>query len=126
MGNGDKRQLRDNIAIEAVPAYNTTPDREKFHPKGRDNGFVLSLDGFRIYIAGDTEDYDDMAQIKDIDVAFFPCNQPYTMTPKQLARAVDMVKPKVVFPYHYGETSMDEVRALLKDSPVDLRIRSYQ
>ncbi len=126
MVNGNKRTLAGNIEVEAVPAYNNTPDREKFHPKGRDNGFILTFENLRVYIAGDTEDIEEMASIKDIDVAFLPCNQPYTMTPKQLVHAVEMIKPKVVFPYHYGETSMDEVRELLKDSTVDLRIRNYQ
>lgn len=126
MANGDSRKLRDDISLDAVPAYNTTPGHEKYHPKGRDNGFVLTLDGFRIYIAGDTEDISEMGSIKDIDVAFLPCNLPYTMSPKQLAHAAEMVQPKVLFPYHYGETSMDEVRTLLKDSPIDLRIRNYQ
>lgn len=126
LSNGDARTLRDDIRLDAVPAYNTTPGHEKFHPKSRDNGFILTLDGFRIYIAGDTEDIPEMADIRDIDVAFLPCNQPYTMTPAQLAKAAQMIKPKVLFPYHYGDTSMDEVTAALKDSNIDLRIRNYQ
>ena len=82
MSNGDKLQLRDDILLEAVPAYNITPEHLKFHPKGRDNGYVLDIDGLRIYIAADTEDIPEMAQLKDIDIAFLPCNQPYTMTPE--------------------------------------------
>ena len=126
MSNGDSRALRDDIRLEAVPAYNTTPGHEQFHPKGRDNGFILTLDGFKIYIAGDTEDIPEMADIHDIDVAFLPCNQPYTMTPAQLAHAAQMINPKVLFPYHYGATSMDEVKAALKDTNIDVRIRDYQ
>ena len=126
MSNGDVRSLRDDIQIEAVAAYNTTPGHEQFHPKGRDNGFVLTLDGFRIYIAGDTEDIPEMANIRDIDVAFLPCNQPYTMTVKQLVHAAEMLQPKVLFPYHYSDTSMDDVVAAMKDSRIDLRIRDYQ
>ena len=112
--------------MEAVPAYNNTPGREKFHPKGRDNGFILTLDGFRVYIAGDTEDIPEMANIKDIDVAFLPCNQPYTMLPEQLANVVRMIQPKVVFPYHYSNTKIEECVELLKDVKVDVRIRNYQ
>ena len=56
MKNGEKVQYADDISIEAVPAYNTTPGREQFHPKGRDNGYILTLDGLRIYIAGDSGD----------------------------------------------------------------------
>lgn len=56
MKNGDVLQLADDMKLEAVPAYNTTPGRDKFHPKGRENGYILTLGGTRIYIAGDTED----------------------------------------------------------------------
>ena len=124
MRNGDKVQYADDISIEAVPAYNTTPGREQFHPKGRDNGYILTLDGLRIYIAGDTEDVPEMSQIKDIDIAFLPCNQPYTMTPDQLVRAAKVIKPKVLFPYHYGQTDLSTVPAQLKD--MDVRIRHYE
>ena len=63
MTNGESRAIADGVVIDAVPAYNTTDGREKFHPKGRDNGYVLTLDGLRIYIAGDTEDIPEMAGI---------------------------------------------------------------
>ena len=126
MKNGDEKSLRDDMNIKAVPAYNTTPDHQKFHPKGRDNGFILTLDGFRVYIGADTEDIPEMAEIKDIDVAFLPCNQPYTMTPEQLLNAAGMVQPKVLFPYHYGKTDMNKVSDLFKDSKMDVRIRNYQ
>ena len=126
MANGDEKSLRDDIHLKAVPAYNTTAGHEQFHPKGRDNGFILTLDNFNIYIAGDTEDIPEMADIKDIDVALMPCNQPYTMTPEQLNKAARTVHPKVLFPYHYGETDIQQVSDLLKDSGVDVRIRNYQ
>ena len=124
MANGDELQLRDDIKVEAVPAYNCSPGRENFHPKGRDNGFILTLDGLRIYIAGDTEDIPEMANVKDIDVAFLPCNQPYTMTPEQLVNAVNIIKPKVVFPYHFSNTDVTVLPAQLPDT--DVRIRKYQ
>ena len=124
MANGDKLQLADDIMLEAMPAYNTTEGHLQFHPKGRDNGYILTLDGLRIYIAGDTEDIPEMADIKDIDIAFLPCNQPFTMTPEQLVRAAKMVKPKVLFPYHYGETDVSGIPAQLPD--IDVRIRHYE
>ena len=126
LANGDRVQCRDDISIEDVPAYNTTPGRDRFHPKGRDNGYILSLGGFRIYIAGDTEDIPEMSGVKDIDVAFLPVNQPYTMTPEQAARAARTVSPKVLFPYHYGETPVQKVADLLDGSGIDVRIRNYQ
>jgi len=123
MANGDSQEIASDIKLEAVPAYNNTPGREKFHPQGRDNGFILTLDGLRIYIAGDTEDIPEMAAVKDIDIAFLPCNQPYTMTPEQLVKAARTVKPKTLFPYHYGKTDVSKIPSLLKSSAIDVRIR---
>ncbi|MCD7924241.1 MAG: MBL fold metallo-hydrolase [Bacteroides sp.] len=126
MKNGDELTLANGIKIEAVPAYNTTKEHLQFHPKGRDNGYILNIDGLRIYIAGDTEDIPEMDQIKNIDVAFLPCNQPYTMTPEQLAKAARMITPKVLYPYHYGNTPMKQVQQLLKGTKIDVRIRNMQ
>ncbi len=126
MANGESRTIGKDIALDAVPAYNTTPGRTQFHPKGRDNGYVLTIDGLRIYIAGDTEDIPEMAKLKDIDVAFLPCNQPYTMTPEQVAKAAKTVKPKVLFPYHYSQTPIKQVSDLLAGSGIEVRIRNYQ
>ena len=126
LANGESRALPQGIALDAVPAYNTTPGRTQFHPKGRDNGYVLTIDGLRIYIAGDTEDIPEMTKLKDIDIAFLPCNQPYTMTPEQVAKAARTIKPKVLFPYHYSQTPVKRVAELLVDTSIDVRIRSYQ
>ena len=126
MANGDTLQLTDDITVEAVPAYNTTEDHLQFHPKSRDNGYILSLDGFKVYIAADTEDIPEMANIKDIDVAFLPCNQPYTMTPEQLVNATRIIKPKVLFPYHYGQTDISGLPAMLEKDGVEVRIRHYE
>ena len=124
MKNGDKIQLADDFTVEAVPAYNKTEGRTQFHPKGRDNGYILTIDGLRIYIAGDTEDIPEMEAIKDIDIAFLPCNQPYTMTPEQLVNAAKIIKPKVVFPYHYGQTDVSTISSQLPGT--DVRIRHYE
>lgn len=126
MNNGDKMQIAKDFTIEAVPAYNISEGRTQFHPKGRDNGFILVIDGLRIYIAGDTEDIPEMENIKDIDIAFLPCNQPYTMTTEQLVKAAKTVKPKVLFPYHYGQTDVSRIPSQLKDSGIDVRIRHYE
>ena len=124
--NGDQRTLAKNISLAAVPAYNTTPGHTQFHPKGRDNGYVLTMGGLSIYIAGDTEDIPEMSDLKDIDIAFLPCNQPYTMTPEQVAKAARTIKPKVLFPYHYSQTPIKQVADLLAGSGIDVRIRNYQ
>ena len=126
MANGDRLQLADDITVEAVPAYNTTEGHQQFHPKGRDNGFILTLDGIKVYIAGDTEDIPEMAEITDIDVAFLPCNKPYTMTVEQLVNAARMFKPKVLFPYHYGQTDVSGLPSQLEADGVEVRIRHYE
>lgn len=126
MKNGDSRILYTQWTIDAVPAYNNSPEKQQFHPKGRDNGYVLTIDGLRIYIAGDTEDIDEMQDLKDIDVAFLPCNLPFTMTPEQVAKAARTISPKVLIPYHYGQTEIHKVQTLLEDCNVDVRIRQYQ
>ena len=126
MANGDKLQLADDITVEAVPAYNITEGRQQYHPKGRDNGYILTIDGLRIYIAGDTEDIPEMASVSDIDIAFLPCNQPFTMTTDQLVRAARIVKPMVLFPYHYGQTDVSKLPSQLQGDGIDVRIRHYE
>ncbi len=122
LANGERLQLA--FGIEAVPAYNTTEGHLQFHPKGRDNGYVLTLDGLRIYIAGDTEDIPEMAALKDIDIAFLPCNQPYTMTVEQCVHTAQMIKPKVLIPYHFGNTDLSGLPEQLPG--MDVRLRALQ
>ena len=122
----DQKATLGAIKVEAVPAYNTTEGHTQFHPKGRDNGYILTIDGLRIYIAGDTEDIPEMQDIKDIDIAFLPCNQPYTLTPAQLVKAARTIKPKVLFPYHYGQTDVSGLPEQLKGDGIDVRIRHYE
>ena len=116
-----------DFSITATPAYNISPDHLQFHPKDRkDVGFVFDIDGLRIYVAGDTENIPEMADLKDIDIAFLPVNQPYTMTPAQAIEAVDTIKPKVFYPYHYGDTDLSPIVEKFKNSAVDVRIRQLQ
>ena len=120
MKNGDSKEIK-GIKIDAVPAYNVSEDRLQFHPKGRDNGYVLTLGNIRIYVAGDTEVIPEMAELKGIDIAFLPCNLPYTMTPDQLIKAAEIIKPKVVYPYHYGTTDLSSIIPAL--APQDIYVR---
>ena len=126
MKNGDSISITRDVQLKAVPAYNTTPDHLQFHPKGRDNGYILTIDGLRIYVAGDTEDIPEMADLHDIDIAFLPCNQPYTMTPQQLVKAAKTIKPRVLFPYHYSQTPIRQLQFMLSGTGIEVRIRNYQ
>lgn len=100
VGNGDNASY-GALGVDAIPAYNTTEGREKYHPQGRDNGYVLSFDGFRVYISGDTEDIPEMRALENIDLAFVCMNLPFTMDAAAAADAVADFKPTYVYPYHY-------------------------
>jgi L-ascorbate metabolism protein UlaG (beta-lactamase superfamily) len=123
LANGETTTVGD-IEIEAVPAYNLTEDRLKYHPKGRDNGYVLTLGDTRVYIAGDTEDIPEMRALKDIDVAFVPMNLPYTMDVEQAASAVKEFQPAVVYPYHYGDSDVNAFASTVGDAS-DVRLLKW-
>lgn len=128
MKPGDRQEI-DNIIIEAVPAYNIVHERaagQPFHPKGVGIGYILTIGGKRFYIAGDTENTPEMKALKNIDVAFLPMNLPYTMTPEMVADAARAFKPKILYPYHYGETNTEELVTLLKDTDITVRIRNLK
>jgi L-ascorbate metabolism protein UlaG (beta-lactamase superfamily) len=126
MKNGEARSAR-GIRIEAVPAYNLVHMRaanSPFHPKGDGNGYLLALGSRRVYVAGDTENVPEMKAMKDIDIAFLPMNLPYTMTPEMVADAALAFRPKVLYPYHYGDTDTSRIVELLKSAKdIDVRIR---
>ncbi|MDP2984476.1 MAG: MBL fold metallo-hydrolase [Candidatus Latescibacter sp.] len=129
MKNGDSMTV-DNLPIEVVPAYNIVnkrPDGNPFHPKGVGNGYIITFGDKRVYIAGDSENTPEMKALKNIDAAFLPMNLPYTMTPEMVADAAKAFQPKILYPYHYGETDPSRLVQLLKDSPnIDVRIRSMK
>lgn len=114
--------------IEAVPAYNVSQGRTNYHPKERrDNGYVVTVGDLRIYVAGDTEPIPEMARLGEIDIAFLPMNLPFTMTPEQTAEAARMVKPKILYPYHFGNTDTALlIKALEAESGIELRLRKLQ
>ncbi len=126
LANGDKRNLA-GIFVKAVPAYNLVhrrPDGTPYHPRGEGNGYLIGLGGKTVYVAGDTEDIPEMEGMGNIDVAFLPANLPYTMTPEMLRSAAGKVKPRVLYPYHLGDTDTARVTALFADLPgTELRLR---
>ena len=127
MTPGMQAKIEGGFLIEAVAAYNTTEGHTDFHPKAREDcGYVITLEsGTRIYIAGDTEPTEEMLSLKDIDVAFLPVNQPYTMTVDQAVEAVKAIKPKIFYPYHYGQveevTDLERLKKEL-EGVTDVRI----
>ena len=117
------------LSIEAIPAYNLTEERKKFHPEGRDNGYVLNFTGFRVYISGDTEDIPEMRALKDIDVAFVCMNLPFTMDANAAASAVSEFGPKYVYPYHFrgkdGGTQDPEAFAKMVTGDTEVKIAPW-
>lgn len=126
IGNGDSSEIA-GLTISAIPAYNTTQDRKKYHPQGRDNGYVFMLDGKRIYIGGDTEDIPEMRALESVDLAFVPMNLPFTMDVNQAASAVAQFKPKVVYPYHYRGSDTAEFKKLVaaETDAVEVRLHDW-
>lgn len=122
MKNGDALTVQ-GIKVEAVPAYNIV---QKFHPKGVGNGYVLNFDKTRVYVAGDTENTPEMKQLQNVDIAFLPMNLPYTMTPEMVADAAKAFGPKILYPYHYGQTDVNRLIDLLKDSKSQVRVRKMK
>ncbi|HOR42259.1 MAG TPA: MBL fold metallo-hydrolase, partial [Atribacterota bacterium] len=77
-----------------------------------------------LYIAGDTENIPEMAELKEIDIAFLPMNLPYTMTPEMVAQAAKIFKPKILYPYHFGNTDTGKLIKLMEDhKDIEVRIR---
>ena len=129
MANGDVKTML-GMKIEAAPAYNIIHMRSAgnpFHPKGRGNGYIITFGDKRIYVAGDTENTPEMKRLKNIDVAFLPMNLPYTMTPEMVADAARAFKPKILYPYHYGQTDPNKLVELLKDTEdIEVRVRKMR
>lgn len=123
--NGESHKL-GGVTIEAVPMYNTTEDRLKFHEKGRGNGYVVTASEKRVYISGDTEDIPEMRQLKNIDAAFICMNLPFTMTVEQAASAVREFKPKLVCPYHCQGSDLEKFKQLVgEDSGIQVQLRDW-
>ncbi|MCL5099091.1 MAG: MBL fold metallo-hydrolase [Candidatus Omnitrophica bacterium] len=114
------------LSIDAIPMYNLTPERQKYHPRGRGNGYILTIGGKRFYISGDTEDIPEMLALKDVAVTFLCMNLPYTMDVSQAARAVRAFRPKIVYPYHCrGSDLQDFKRQVGTDLGIDVRLRDW-
>ncbi|MCC7174559.1 MAG: MBL fold metallo-hydrolase [Bryobacterales bacterium] len=126
MRNGDTRTAGPT-AFEAVPAYNLprAGGGQIFHPKGEGNGYIMTFGGLRCYVAGDTQATPEMLALKDITVAFLPMNQPFTMTPEEVAAAARAFKPKILYPYHYLGSDTAALVKLLEGSGIDVRIRDW-
>ncbi|OUS00851.1 MBL fold metallo-hydrolase [Flavobacteriales bacterium 33_180_T64] len=125
LNNGDSMTL-NGYKFEAIPMYNLREEALKFHPKGRGNGYVLTIGNERIYISGDTEDIPEMRTLQNIDKAFVCMNLPWTMTVDKAAEAVLEFRPKVVYPYHYrgteGLSDIDKFKTLVNQESDSIEV----
>jgi L-ascorbate metabolism protein UlaG (beta-lactamase superfamily) len=126
MRNGDVASVA-GFTVEAVPAYNITHMRSEgmpYHPEGDGNGYVITFGDLRVYVAGDTENTPEMKALEGIDIAFLPMNLPYTMTPEMVADAARAFRPRILYPYHFGETDPNELVTLLAgEKGIEVRVR---
>jgi len=125
--NGESTTMM-GIGIEAVPMYNLKrgPDPGRlYHPKGRGNGYILTLGETRVYISGDTACTPEMKQLKDIDIAFVCMNLPYTMPPEEAAECVNAFKPAVVYPYHSRGSDLEVFKKAVTAPGVDVRVLDW-
>jgi len=129
LANGASMTWR-GVTVEAFPMYNLDPEKQKFHPKGRGNGYLLTLGGTRLYVSGDTEDIPEMRALRNIDAALVCMNLPYTMDVDAAADAVLEFQPKIVFPYHYrgteGMSDLGRFRSLVAENPaIEVRVLAW-
>ncbi len=128
--NNNESGIFAGLKVEAVPAYNIVNGSgpgKPFHPKGQGNGYVIHFADKKVYVGGDTENIPEMSSLKAIDVAFLPMNLPYTMTPEMVAEAAKVFKPRILYPYHFGNTDISVLTDLFKtEKNIELRIRDMK
>lgn len=125
---GDVKDV-DGIGVEAVPSYNVN---KQFHPKENNwVGYILTVDGVRIYIAGDTDINEDN-KLVSCDVAMVPIGGVYTITAEEAAELVNIIKPKVAIPTHYGNVAGEkECEDIFRENvdasiPVEVKMQKYK
>lgn len=129
MANGEKKTFLDGfVEVEAIAMYNLVRKRDNgefFHPRGRGNGYVLTLGGKRIYISGDTECTPEMKALENIDAAFVCMNLPYTMTVEEAGGCLAEFTPKVAYPYHHREQDPSKLTGMLQGKDVEVTILDW-
>lgn len=110
--------------VLTVPSYNVNKD---FHPKDKAYlGYIVTIEGKRVYVAGDTDNNDDVKKVK-CDIALVPIGGHYTMNYEEAAKLVNIIKPELAIPTHYGDiigdTKDGEKFAQLVDSDIKVELK---
>jgi L-ascorbate metabolism protein UlaG (beta-lactamase superfamily) len=127
LSNGETGEFL-GVKVEAMPMYNLKRGPSPghvYHPKGRGNGYVLTLGDTRVYISGDTACIPEMKELEGIDIAFICMNLPYTMTPEEAAACVNEFRPKVVYPYHYRGSDLQAFKKAVTADGVEVIIADW-
>jgi L-ascorbate metabolism protein UlaG (beta-lactamase superfamily) len=120
---GDELELGE-VKVKVLPAYNTPQgsSTRKFHQPGEGVGYLLEMDGYRIYHAGDTDLIPEMEELGPIDVAFLPIGGTYTMNVKEAAQATLKIKPSLVVPIHHLQADPHDLALELRGEGIKVRI----
>ena len=103
--NGQSRTAA-GIHVESIASYDAYITKPTLHVKGEGNGYIVTLGGKRIFLAGVTECVPEIKALKNIDVAFLPVNLPLgRMTPVKAAECAKMLRPSLVYPYHFDNAT---------------------
>jgi len=142
LANGQHREIA-GFSIDVIASYDVTPG-DPFHAKGVANGYLITLGGKRVFLAGVTECVPEIKALRNVDVAFIPMNLPNgRMTPTAVADCLRTIKPKIAYPYHFDQayigrlsgrggqpaaTAAETVRTLadaVKNDGIDVRLGDW-
>lgn len=119
----DEIKLEDNISFYVTPAYNTN---KNFHQKNFNwVGYVLKVNDKTFFVAGDTDVTDEIKKVK-CDVALVPIGGTYTMDANEAASFINLIKPKLAIPTHYGSVIGEANLGKLFISQVDKSIETKE
>jgi L-ascorbate metabolism protein UlaG (beta-lactamase superfamily) len=124
LANGESKDVA-GIRVEAIAAYDLIPG-DPFHPKGRGNGYVITLGGKRIFFSGVGECVPEVQALKNIDIAFVSMNLPHgRMTMEAAAACVETFHPAIVYPYHYRTGNVEDFKRLLDGKGIEVRLANW-
>lgn len=117
LANGETTVL-GSITVKTIPAYGLKGQSKHWHPFGRGNGYVVTADGRRIYIAGSTDATPEMLRLQDIEIALLPLYPPYALGVDDAVKAVAAFKPRFTYVYQYDSVrTRNEFVRKMRSSP---------
>lgn len=122
LSNGQSSKLEE-ISVEAIPSYGLSGQAARWHPRGRGNAYVVTVDGEKLYISGSTEAVPEMLALRDIDIAFLPLYPPYALGPEDAVKAAAIMQPRSVYIYQYNsDRTRDDFLKRIGGAATQLRV----